>query len=175
MQCKFVPVPRHGALTSTTSSDAHDFIMPLVPHLTHASPYTRHLLIIAVLSLIGLIPVLYVIPIRPVLLVLGLAPFIATHPQIHLVLRRLPRFLSKERIQRIIDDDNLPDACWGGELREVELWENERWVNGKSWSKSGLKSTERDAWTRGRDGCSGVGDGEVRLGFSCRNFVNESD
>ena len=61
--------------------------------------------------------------------------------------------------------------------REVELWENERWVRGSAsvsddstavdgtWSKSNLKPGERLAWTRGRDGWSGVADdgsGEVR-------------
>ncbi|KAF8632034.1 hypothetical protein AX15_002080 [Amanita polypyramis BW_CC] len=34
----------------------------------------------------------------------------------------------KTLIQRIIDNDRLPDACWNADLREVELWENERYA-----------------------------------------------
>ncbi|KAG7086838.1 hypothetical protein E1B28_002760 [Marasmius oreades] len=29
-------------------------------------------------------------------------------------------------VQRLIDDNNLTDECWNSEIREVELWENER-------------------------------------------------
>ncbi|KAF9255769.1 hypothetical protein L218DRAFT_991728 [Marasmius fiardii PR-910] len=29
-------------------------------------------------------------------------------------------------VQRLIDDNNLSDECWRSEIREVELWENER-------------------------------------------------
>lgn len=29
-------------------------------------------------------------------------------------------------IQRVLDDDRLTDECWNSEMREVELWENER-------------------------------------------------
>ena len=59
--------------------------------------------------------------------------------------------------------------------REVELWENERWAGAGSdvdsaptdagWSKDNLRPVERKAWTRGRDGWSGVADdgsGDVR-------------
>jgi hypothetical protein len=74
-------------------------------------------------------------------------------------------------------------------MKEVELWENERWnpntkevissirtadetgtnhnlLSSACWSKSKLKPGERKAWTRGRDGFSGVTDngcGDVRL------------
>ena len=79
------------------------------------------------------------------------------------------------------DDDNLEDRHWRTELREVELYENERWAPGPSnasdeatktegtWSKSNLKPGERKPWTRGRDGWSGVSDDgnhEVRLARS---------
>lgn len=30
-------------------------------------------------------------------------------------------------LQRIIDDDRLSDECWNAEMREVQLWENERY------------------------------------------------
>ena len=29
-------------------------------------------------------------------------------------------------LQRVIDNDRLSDSCWNSEMREVELWENER-------------------------------------------------
>lgn len=29
-------------------------------------------------------------------------------------------------LQRVMDDDQLSDSCWNSEMREVELWENER-------------------------------------------------
>ncbi|PPQ99656.1 hypothetical protein CVT26_009190 [Gymnopilus dilepis] len=31
-------------------------------------------------------------------------------------------------LQRIIDDDRLTDDVWNAEMREVQLWENERWA-----------------------------------------------
>ncbi|PPQ82009.1 hypothetical protein CVT25_014661 [Psilocybe cyanescens] len=89
-------------------------------------------------------------------------------------------------LQRIIDDDRLSDECWNAEMREVQLWENERYggplpsdspamiasslVGGgntssgflppqKGWSKLNLRPGERSAWTRGQDGWSGSGGG----------------
>lgn len=83
----------------------------------------------------------------------------------------------------MVDDDKLSDKCWNAEMREVELWENERWditatkgeetddfaesdgKAGTGWSKTNLRPGERCAWTRGRDGWSGVredGSGDVR-------------
>jgi hypothetical protein len=48
-------------------------------------------------------------------------------------------------------------------MREVELWENERWgthsggeKGSVGWGKGSLRAGERSAWTRGRDGWSGV-------------------
>jgi hypothetical protein len=69
---------------------------------------------------------------------------------------------------RLIDDDKLKDRHWQSELREVELFENERWFPGDEstgWSKANLKSSERVAWTRGRDGWTGLaldGIGDIR-------------
>ncbi|KAF8639057.1 hypothetical protein AX17_001753 [Amanita inopinata Kibby_2008] len=34
----------------------------------------------------------------------------------------------KMLVQRILDNDRLTDACWSSEMREVELWENERYI-----------------------------------------------
>lgn len=78
------------------------------------------------------------------------------------------------QLARLVDNDRLEDKHWRSELREVELWENERWVAGSGdenaaldagWSKANLRPVERKAWTRGRDGWSGVADdgsGDVR-------------
>lgn len=74
----------------------------------------------------------------------------------------------------------MEDKHWRAEVQEVDLWENERWTpNAKessesidagtpasgSWGKLKLKPGERKAWTRGRDGWSGISDnggGDVR-------------
>ena len=29
-------------------------------------------------------------------------------------------------VRRVMDDDRLSDECWNSEIREVQLWENER-------------------------------------------------
>ncbi|KAJ7591018.1 integral peroxisomal membrane peroxin-domain-containing protein [Mycena floridula] len=93
----------------------------------------------------------------------------------------------KSMAQYVVDNNNLSDICWNSEIREVELFENERLdpavakeevkddttVSGhsrtrsnaerlhKSWSKTHLRPLERTAWTRGRDGWSGVGPGST--------------
>ena len=84
-------------------------------------------------------------------------------------------------IQRFIDDDRLSDECWNSEMREVELWENERYngtipppssfvtdgssfsspsslatVMQKGWGPQHLRSGERGPWTRSRDGSNDV-------------------
>ncbi|TFK26833.1 hypothetical protein FA15DRAFT_666970 [Coprinopsis marcescibilis] len=90
-------------------------------------------------------------------------------------------------VQRIIDNDRLTDMCWNSEMHEVELWENERFgttsgdggigvqVSGEQpapsasknnkWSKGNLRAGERTAWTRGRDGWSGIGGGYAGSGI----------
>lgn len=72
------------------------------------------------------------------------------------------------RMARIVDDDRLEDRHWRSELREVELWENERYSDkDKGFSKASLRPGERKAWTRGRDGWSDEGpdgNGDVRSG-----------
>lgn len=76
------------------------------------------------------------------------------------------------KMTRILDDDHLEDRCWASEMREVELFENERFYGSPpgdahrvaGWAKVNLHTTERGPWTRGRDGWSSVGDaqGHVR-------------
>jgi hypothetical protein len=137
--------------------------LPYVHHLTFSTPYTPHIFTITLLSLLLALPFLSLIPLRPLFLIGGLAPFAFTHP---FVKRTLPLFLStmplhhwRARLTRLIDDDRLRDHHWQSVLREVELFENERWFPGgesTGWSKANLKSGERVAWTRGRDGWTDV-------------------
>jgi len=101
----------------------------------------------------------------------GLAPFALSHPLTQRALTQLlptlPLCRWRARLTRLIDDDKLKDRHWQSELREVELFENERWLPGEGagWGKASLKTGERVAWTRGRDGWSDVtvdGTGDVR-------------
>ena len=39
---------------------------------------------------------------------------------------RTPIISIKTFLQRVMDNDRLSDSCWNSEMREVELWENER-------------------------------------------------
>ncbi|TFK52641.1 hypothetical protein OE88DRAFT_1658011 [Heliocybe sulcata] len=171
-------------------SDAHDFIYAVVPHLTYSTPYTYHLLAFLAVSFLLLLPLISLLPLRPTFLVLGLAPFAVTHPFVRIHVyplvasffsaspsALLPSHLLRARKRvytrffRALDDDRLDDRHWRTELRDVELWENERWMPGSSsddsngsWNKANLKAGERSAWTRGRDGWGGVlpdGSGDV--------------
>ncbi|KAI0631916.1 integral peroxisomal membrane peroxin-domain-containing protein [Trametes polyzona] len=170
-------------------SDAHDFAVKFVPYLTHSAPYTGTIFSVVLATFLLMIPAVNMLPMRTTCLVLGLLPFFFTHPFTqHSLLPTLQSGLRpvlnslRFRALRAVDDDNLEDKHWRTELREVELWENERWAPGPngssdeggrtegSWSKANLRPGERKPWTRGRDGWSGVSDdgsGEVsNLTFS---------
>ncbi|KAH7923836.1 hypothetical protein BV22DRAFT_1092136 [Leucogyrophana mollusca] len=156
------------------AADLHDFVLPLIPHITHASPYTPLILTATLASILLSLPLLPLLPLRPVFLFLGLGLFVLTHPftrehVLPLVYPTLYDKINRSRLQRLVDNDRLEDRHWGSELRDVELWENERWCadaegDGGSWGKIHLRPTERSAWTRARDGWSGLkedGSGEV--------------
>ena len=187
------------------SSDVDDAILPLIPHLTYQTPYTSLLLTASIITLLLSIPLVYLIPFRVAVLFIGLLPFFFTHPFTRTSL--LPAISSIvispfwkagfSWFYRVLDDDRLDDKHWRAELRQVEVFENERWnpnsreasssstlsVSGSGflgpqdnagglkhyqtgWGKSNLKSGERKAWTRGRDGWSGIADsGDVRSVF----------
>ncbi|KAH7910828.1 Peroxin/Dysferlin domain-containing protein [Hygrophoropsis aurantiaca] len=155
-------------------ADLHDVMLNILPHITHSSPYTPFILTITIATFLLAIPLLPLLPLRPIFLVLGLTPFVFTHPFtrehiLPLVSLAARDKINRARLQRLVDDDKLEDRHLRSELREVELWENERWCPGAegeagSWKKSNLRPTERSAWTRGRDGWSGVkedGGGQV--------------
>ena len=191
------------------SSDLDDAFLPLLPYLTHQTPYTPFLLTFSIVALLLSIPLVYLIPFRLVVLFVGLLPFFLTHPftQSNLLPVINTTIISPfwktgfSWFCRVLDDDKLEDKHWRAELRQVEVFENERWNpnsretpgsaastsfigssstgtydnpgagGGKhqrsGWGKSNLKSGERKAWTRGRDGWSGIGGGgDVRFVFS---------
>lgn len=169
-------------------SDGHDFAIQFVPYLTWSSPYTGLILSAVLVTFLAMIPLVNILPMRTTCLVLGLLPFFITHPFTqHNLLPGLQSTFGvlsnhfRAQAHQFVDDDKLEDRHWRTELREVELYENERWapgLNGASdegakaegtWSKTNLKLGERKPWTRGRDGWSGVSDDgshEVRLARS---------
>lgn len=179
MPCRFLFLGGFGVLNIILSSDAHDFVYPVVPHLGHASPYTPVILTLVVLLLMVSSPLTSLIPLRTTFLILGIAPFFLTHPFSRYTLIPFAIDLASQRlvvtrvwVAQLLDNDRLTDKHWRSELRTVELWENERWTPGPDesaadggWSKANLRPGERRAWTRGRDGWSGVvddGTGDVR-------------
>jgi len=120
------------------------------------------------------------VPVKIIFLTAGLGPIILSHPYIFpllpLVLSSNEKvFLTRWRAFR--DDDRLSETCWHSELREVELWENERWEKEKRvWGKD----AERHRWTRGADGWSPLsGEGQVsNLTFALEpgwTFVESED
>jgi hypothetical protein len=154
-----------------SSADLHDAVFPYLLHLTFATSHTPLIFTITLLSTLFAIPLLSLIPLRPLFLVGGLAPFALSHPltqhTLTQLLPTLPLSRWRARLTRVIDDDKLKDRHWQSELREVELFENERWLPGEGaeWGRANLKAGERVAWTRGRDGWSNVkadGSGDVR-------------
>ncbi|KAH8104745.1 integral peroxisomal membrane peroxin-domain-containing protein [Cristinia sonorae] len=179
--------------------ETHDMILPLVPHLNHTSPYTSLIFTATLVSLLCLLPLVNLLPLRATFLISGLTSFALTHPisQEHilpaLALTMEPYSKhTRARLARFIDDDRLEDKHWRAEMKEVELWENERWSPPSTdpdgyalnlgWNKSNLKPGERRAWTRGRDGVTAVaedGSGDVsNLTFSLApgwTFVETED
>jgi len=142
-------------------------VLPLTPYLTHRSTYTSLLVTLTLLSFLTLLPILPLIPLRPLFFVLGVLPFAFTHPftqgsiipllkggaisikggNTSTVLTGLTyaKYASlKMKLRRWIDDDRLEDKHWGAEMREVELWENERWAPGPLSSSSSLQAGVQD-------------------------------
>lgn len=207
--CTSPPFLRNNrAYERVRSSDVDDAVLPLLPHLTYQTPYTSFLLTASIVTLLFSIPLVHIIPFRLAAIVLGLLPFFFTHPFTQSTLLPavgtlvIPPFWKAtfSWFYRALDDDKLEDKHWQAELRQVEVFENERWnqhsrepsgptvsaISGLSgsgligspplgpydnisagggkhgrsgWGKSTLKSGERKAWTRGRDGWSGVAEG----------------
>ncbi|KAJ3976001.1 integral peroxisomal membrane peroxin-domain-containing protein [Lentinula raphanica] len=70
-----------------------------------------------------------VVPIPPVIRLLS-SRFLKLSPPSHVIIDSFTleifRKRIKMRLQRFLDDNNLSDKVWNSEIREVELWENER-------------------------------------------------
>jgi hypothetical protein len=168
-------------------SDGYDLLLPLTPHLIHQSTHTSLVLTFTLLSFLFFLPVLPLIPLRLLFFVLGVSPFIWTHPvtqaQILPLLKAavngsivkggnanvtLTSITSskytamKIKLRRWIDDDRLDDKHWGAEMREVELWENERWAPNPSSSSSFVAQDDHDIVGSGFD--VGDGSGSALLG-----------
>ncbi|KAJ1307655.1 hypothetical protein OPQ81_001748 [Rhizoctonia solani] len=162
-------------------SDAHELVVPIVPHLTWVTPATRSILFMTLLTL----PIVFV-PISPQQLFLtsGLGLLCATHPFVQSLLPGIiAQTVPAVRViwERLLDDLRMEERhveARGGlrvELRlpriphnaytsypkvdeermlEVELFENERWAAGSGWKAANLRTGERRGFTRGRDGWS---------------------
>ncbi|KAG1732390.1 integral peroxisomal membrane peroxin-domain-containing protein [Suillus paluster] len=158
-------------------SDVYDLLSPLTPHLIHRSTHTSLILTLTLLSFLLLLPILPLIPLRLLFLVLGVSPFAWTHPITQV--RIIPLLKAavngsiikgsnagttlttkyatlKTKLRRWIDDDRLEDRHWSAEMREVELWENERWAPGPSSSSSSF-GTQDDLDTVGAGSSFGSG------------------
>lgn len=72
-------------------------------------------------------------------------------------------------IQLVVDNNSLTDAAWNSEMRQLELFENERLDPAlssddstvthdriKAFRKNHLRPGERSAWTRRRDGWGSI-------------------
>jgi hypothetical protein len=162
-------------------SDIHDALIPSLIHLTWTTRSTLPIFLLLLLSLL-ILPALLILPLRPIILTLGLLPFLLSHPRVLPLLSHLLSPSSAEHkhilssLSRTIDNIRLSphhidqlsfNDGWG--LKEVEVWENERWLSGSAWKNgsANLKVGERKGWTRGRDGWSDdvAGGGSVRFGF----------
>ncbi|CDO69912.1 hypothetical protein BN946_scf184884.g71 [Trametes cinnabarina] len=155
-------------------SDAHDFAVKLVPYLTYSTPYSGTILSFVLTTFLAMIPIVNLLPVRTTCLVLGLLPFCLTHPFVQNWL--IPTFHAglyptlnalRFRAWRAVDDDNLEDKHWHTELREVELWENERWVPGPT-SGSEEKSRPEGSWSK-----ANLRPGDLRDGSSWKQRTGD--
>lgn len=149
---------------SFARSDAYDLVVPVIPHLSWVTPNTSPIFLITFITFFTLIPVVHFIPLRPLFLALGLTPFVVTHP---IVLSMLPRLINtitpyiRVTVEKVINDDKLLEKHWGVGMKEVAVWENERWTQAQGWKSANLRVGERKPWTRGQDGWSGAVEGSA--------------
>ncbi|CEH18490.1 Peroxin/Dysferlin domain [Ceraceosorus bombacis] len=169
-------------------TDIYDLVAPSVGFLNWSS-YPRSLLLLQI-SLV-LTAVLFVIgpfvPLRPILLVVGELAFLANHPWVKPAVQGLSRAIDEERkqnpkgltnrqlkkmekrnremmrrLQIWYDEDRLDDEVWERGWRDVEMFENERYISPTAvrsgqtpgWSVHNLQYGERKAFTKAKDGWS---------------------
>jgi len=165
-------------------SDAYDTVTLLVPHLTWRTMVSTPIFLFLLFSTV---PLLF-FPLQLTIFIAGVVPLIFTHPFMRRFLfapdgglrqsNLIP--IAATRLHRIINDVSLSDKhIESRKLGEIEVFQNERWAwpsssatnaaNGSvivaGWKNgdSNLRSTERRAWTRERDGSQAVGDDSSHL------------
>ncbi|KAF9502745.1 hypothetical protein BS47DRAFT_1356814 [Hydnum rufescens UP504] len=166
-------------------SDAHDAGMLIVPHLTWQ---TRASTAIFLFLLFTTLPLLLFLPLRLTAFLAGAGPFLITHPFMRRFIFAPDGGLQQSKVisivssqlQRILNEVSLSEKhIEAKELREIEVFQNERWarpsssatsaangnviVAGWKYGDSNLKPIERRAWTREPDGSQAVGDDSSHL------------
>ncbi|KAG2155853.1 integral peroxisomal membrane peroxin-domain-containing protein [Suillus bovinus] len=161
-------------------SDGYDTLSPLTPHLIHRSTHTSLILTLTLLSFLFMLPMLPLVPLRLLFFILGVSPFAWTHPVTQMRIMPLLKGVvnggivkgGSIKLRRWLDDDRLDDKHWGAEMREVELWENERWAPGPSLSSSFGTQDDLDAVGSGFDVVDGSGSALLGAGAGTWSKTN---
>jgi len=164
-------------------SEVYDQVMPYVPLVTFKSRASTPLFLFLLFTTLPLM----LLPVRLVMMAAGLAAFTITHPNIRHILfdpdgllqqsRLVPYVL--EGLRQLINDVSLSEEHVSSELKEISIYQNERWVwptssqvsacNGNvsqaGWKNgvSNLKPSDRGAWTKESDGSITVGESSLHL------------
>ncbi|GAC97550.1 hypothetical protein PHSY_005136 [Pseudozyma hubeiensis SY62] len=160
--------------------DGYDLLAPTVPYLNWSS-YSRslHILQLSLLTTVLMFFVAPYIPFRAVMFVAGEGAFILNHPWTKPAIEGLVKRVDTSRegrklikiakegghkVREWVEQDRLDDFVWEKGWRNVEMFENERFVGGKraasssgvvgGWSGHNLRMGERLPWTKGPDGWS---------------------
>ncbi len=160
--------------------DGYDLLAPTVPYLNWSS-YSRslHILQLSLLATVLMFFIAPYIPYRLLIFLVGEGPFILNHPwtqpALEAVIKRIDtsregRKLVKvmkeggHKVREWIEQDRLDDHVWERGWRNVEVFENERFLPTKraasssgvvgGWSAHNLRMGERMPWTKGPDGWS---------------------
>ncbi|KAK0541398.1 hypothetical protein OC835_000189 [Tilletia horrida] len=165
----------------------YDDISPIMPFINWSSyNFTLVLMQVGIVATVAMFFLGPYIPLQPVLLIGGEALFILTHPYFHpaattiarkigeseegkLMARKNRALLSK--VQELLDLDRLSDDVWERGWKNVEMFENQRWMplsataahrvtssseGGEAvegtWSGHNLRQGDRRPWTKGQDG-----------------------
>ncbi|SPC65972.1 related to PEX29 - peroxisomal integral membrane peroxin [Ustilago sp. UG-2017b] len=160
--------------------DGYDLLAPTVPYLNWSS-YSRslHILQLALLTNVLLFFIAPYLPYRAVMFLAGEGAFILNHPWTKPALEGLAKRIHTSRegrklikiakegghkVREWIEQDRLDDHVWERGWRNVEMFENERFLPSKraasssgvvgGWSAHNLRMGERMPWTKGPDGWS---------------------
>ncbi|SPO24493.1 related to PEX29 - peroxisomal integral membrane peroxin [Ustilago trichophora] len=160
--------------------DGYDLLAPTVPYLNWSS-YSRslHILQLSLLTTVLMFFIAPYVPYRAVMFLAGEGAFILNHPWTKPALeglfkridtsregRKLIKFAKEggHKVREWIEQDRLDDYVWERGWRNVEVFENERYLPTKraasssgvvgGWSAHNLRIGERMPWTKGPDGWS---------------------